>query len=78
MDDQSVRDLVAACGEALIKVPATGLKSASYSTGLFSPGLFVPSFPPICLLTIIISYDILKKVRKIITMRHTHADRYHL
>jgi hypothetical protein len=73
MDDQSVRHLVAACGESLIKVPATGLKSASYSTGLF-----VPSFPPICLLTIIISYDILKKVRKIITMRHTHADRYHL
>jgi hypothetical protein len=32
MDDQSVGHVVAACGEALIKVPATGLKSASYST----------------------------------------------
>jgi hypothetical protein len=32
MDDQPSRHVVAACGEASIKVPATDLISASYST----------------------------------------------
>jgi len=32
MDDQSGGHVVAACGKALMKVPATGLISASYST----------------------------------------------
>ena len=32
MDDQPGRHVVAACGEASVKVPATGLISASYST----------------------------------------------
>jgi hypothetical protein len=32
MDDHSGRHVVAACGEALMKVPGTGQISASYST----------------------------------------------
>jgi len=35
MDDKPGRHVVAACGEALIKVPATDLISASYSTRNF-------------------------------------------
>jgi len=35
MDDKPGRHVVAACGEALIKVPATDLISASYSTRVY-------------------------------------------
>ena len=37
MDDQPGRHVVAACGKALIKVLATGLISASYSTRISRP-----------------------------------------
>ncbi len=42
MDEQPGRHVVAACGETSMKVPATGLISASYSIRNSSPEFFAP------------------------------------